>query len=113
MQSFRTAQMNSSTTSSPESSASYCANRAAQPSCSTFHWREFCHFADALSPSPLIHLLKGEGGSALHLAGGRRDELIDQGFEEPPGPRPVLPAGASCGARREHGLAHSCSRDYP
>ena len=27
------------------------------------HWRD-CHFADALSPSLLIHLLKGEGGAA-------------------------------------------------
>ena len=26
------------------------------------HWREFCHFADALSPSLLKHLLKEEGG---------------------------------------------------
>ena len=25
------------------------------------HWREFCHFAGALSPSVLKHLLKGEG----------------------------------------------------
>ena len=28
------------------------------------HWREFCHFADALSPSLLKHLLKVEGGAA-------------------------------------------------
>ena len=28
------------------------------------HWREFCHFADALSPSLLIHLLNVEGGAA-------------------------------------------------
>ena len=27
-------------------------------------WREFRHFADALSPSLLIHLRKGEGGAA-------------------------------------------------
>ena len=26
--------------------------------------RRDCHFADALSPSLLIHLLKGEGGAA-------------------------------------------------
>ena len=30
----------------------------------TSHRREFCHSADALSPSPLKHLLKVEGGAA-------------------------------------------------
>ena len=28
------------------------------------HWRDYCHFVDALSPSLLKHLLKVEGGAA-------------------------------------------------
>ena len=34
------------------------------------HRREFCHFADALSPLLLRRLLKGEGGAAEWLLEG-------------------------------------------